>query len=150
MSNRSILLVEDNADDEELTVRALRAKRITSEIITARDGFEALDYLFGSGTCGEQRSRALPAVVLLDLQLPGMDGFEVLRRVRAAERTRVLPVVVLTSSREEQDLLESYGLGCNSYIRKPVDFDKFLEVAEQVSLYWLVLNELPSWLGAPA
>ena len=150
MSNRSILLVEDNADDEELTVRALRAKRITSEIVTAHDGFEALDYLLGTGTSNEQRSSSLPAVMLLDLQLPGMDGFEVLRRVRAAERTRVLPVVVLTSSREEQDLLESYGLGCNSYIRKPVDFDKFLEVAEQVSLYWLVLNELPSFLGAPA
>jgi two-component system response regulator len=134
MQNRSVLLVEDNPDDESLTLRAFRKHNIT-DIVIKRDGAEALDYLLGSG--------ALPAVVLLDLKLPKVEGLEVLRQLRASGRTRILPVVILTSSREERDLLESYSRGANSYIRKPVDFVEFTEAVRQLSVYWLELNEPP-------
>jgi len=134
-----ILLVEDNPDDELLTVRGLRHGNIINEIVVAHDGQEALDHLFGAGG----RERVFPTVILLDLKLPKVDGLEVLRRIRADERTKKLPVVILTSSTHEQDLVESYQLGCNSYIRKPVDFDQFIEAAHQLKLYWLVLNETP-------
>jgi two-component system response regulator len=137
--NKIILLVEDNQDDEILTVRGLRHGNIINDIVVAHDGVEALDYLFGTGG----RERVFPSVVLLDLKLPMMDGLEVLRRIRADERTKSLPVVVLTSSSQEQDLAESYHLGCNSYVRKPVDFEQFIEAARQLKLYWLVLNEQP-------
>ena len=136
MDNRSILLVEDNPDDEKLTLRAFRKSQIANPVTVAHDGQEALDYLFDPG-------KELPAVVLLDLKLPRIDGIEVLRRVRANERTRLVPVVILTSSTEESDLIAGYALGCNSYIRKPVDFDKFVAAAGQLGLYWLVINEPP-------
>lgn len=136
---KHILLVEDNPDDEVLTLRGLRHGNIINEVVVARDGQEALDYLFGSG----ERSPQLPTVVLLDLKLPKVDGLEVLRRIRADARTQTLPVVILTSSTHDQDLVESYKLGCNSYVRKPVDFDQFLEAARHLKLYWLVLNEAP-------
>jgi CheY-like chemotaxis protein len=139
MSGRTILLVEDSPDDEELTLLAFEQNGITDAVQVARDGAEALDLLFGVD--GQDGIR--PAVVLLDLKLPKVDGLEVLRRIRADERTRWLPVVVLTSSREEQDLHRSYNLGCNSYVRKPVDFAEFLETIRQLSLYWLLLNEEP-------
>jgi CheY-like chemotaxis protein len=132
-----ILLVEDNADDEALTIRGLRKNKIANEIVVAHDGVEALDYLFGTGG----KTQVVPTMVLLDLKLPKLDGLEVLRRIRADERTKLLPVVVLTSSSEERDVLESYGLGANSYVRKPVEFEKFMEAARQLQLYWLVLNE---------
>ena len=138
-----ILLVEDNPDDELLTVRGLRHGNIINEIVVAHDGREALELLFGTGG----RERLMPAVVLLDLKLPKVDGLEVLRRIRADERTQHLPVVVLTSSTHEQDLIESYQLGCNSYVRKPVDFDQFIAAAQQLKLYWLVLNENPPTLA---
>lgn len=134
MDNRIVLLVEDNADDEALTLRALRKHNITN-VVVKRDGAEALDYLLGDD--------ALPAVVLLDLKLPKVDGLEVLRRLRADARTRILPVVILTSSKEESDLLEGYGRGANSYIRKPVDFVAFMEAVRQLGVYWLALNEPP-------
>jgi two-component system response regulator len=137
IDDRVILLVEDNADDVALTQRAFRRNHILNQVVVARDGVEALDYLFGPG---EQRA---PAIMLLDLKLPRIDGLEVLRRVRADERTRLLRVVVLTSSLEEQDLVQSYSLGANSYIRKPVDFDNFLTAVGQLGLYWLLLNEAP-------
>ena len=140
-----ILLVEDNPDDEALALRALKKNDIQNEVIVARDGAEALDYLFGTGE-QKERGRALglsPQVVLLDLKLPRVDGLEVLRRIRADERTRLLPVVILTSSREQRDLVEGYGCGANSYIRKPVDFGQFVEAVRQLGLYWLVLNETP-------
>jgi two-component system response regulator len=135
-----ILLVEDNADDEELTRMALERSGVANHLVVARDGVQALDYLFGTGPhAGTQPP--LPTVVLLDLKLPRVDGLEVLKRIRQEERTRRLPVVVLTSSKEEQDILDSYGLGANSYIRKPVEFDRFFEATRQLGLYWLVLNE---------
>ena len=130
-----ILLVEDNPDDEALTRRALQRNNVKNELIVARDGQEALDYLLGGGR--------LPHLILLDLKLPKIDGLEVLRRLRADERTRLLPVVVLTSSNEERDLVSSYRLGANSYVRKPVDFNEFSEAARQLGLYWLLLNEPP-------
>ncbi len=139
MRKKYILLVEDNPDDEALTLRALRKDRIFNEIAVAHDGAEALDYLFGS----EHEMRVLPELILLDLKLPKVDGLEVLRRIRSDERTKLLPVVVLTSSDEERDLLESYTFGANSYIRKPVDFTQFTEAIRQMKLYWLVLNEPP-------
>jgi len=142
MSNRSILLVEDNRDDVELTLRAFRRNHIRNEIVVAYDGAEALDRLLGSGEPGAPE-RELPAVVLLDLKLPKIDGLEVLRQIRAHPRTRLLPVVILTSSREEIDLVNGYRLGANSYVRKPVSFEEFLEASRHLGLYWLVLNEAP-------
>jgi len=137
-----ILLVEDNPDDVELTMRAFRKSNIVNEIIVARDGVEALDYLFSSGIHAG-RPPTLPQVVLLDLKLPRVDGLHVLERIRAHPRTRLLPVVVLTSSVEEQDLLNTYSRGANSYIRKPVDFQEFVEAVRQLGLYWLLLNQPP-------
>ena len=140
MSLKSILLVEDNRDDELLTLRALRKNNIGNEVVVARDGVEALEVLFGAD--GREPAE-LPQLVLLDLKLPRVDGLEVLRRVRAEPRTRLLPVVILTSSKEERDLLEGYRSGANSYVRKPVDFEQFVEAARQLGLYWLLLNEVP-------
>jgi two-component system response regulator len=141
--DKSILLVEDNLDDEALTRRALKKNNISNEVVVARDGAEALDYLFGTGKYEGRDLSDMPQLVLLDLKLPKVDGLEVLRRMRADERTRLLPVVILTSSREQQDLVDGYGYGANSYIRKPVDFGQFVEAVRQLGLYWLVLNETP-------
>jgi CheY-like chemotaxis protein len=141
--NKIILLVEDNADDEVLTRRALKKNNIGNELVVARDGAEALDYLFGTGVYEGRDLSVMPQVILLDLKLPKVDGLEVLRRLRANERTKLLPVVILTSSKEQQDLVNGYGYGANSYIRKPVDFAQFLEAVRQLGLYWLVLNETP-------
>jgi two-component system response regulator len=138
-----ILLVEDNPDDEALTVRALKKNYVLNEVAVARDGVEALEFLFGEGAYAGRDLSAMPQVILLDLKLPKLDGLGVLRRLRADPRTKLLPVVLLTSSTEEEDLLKGYGLGANSYVRKPVDFDKFKEAIRQLSLYWLVLNEPP-------
>ena len=143
MASDVILLVEDNPDDVELTLRALKKNNIMNEVVVAPDGVAALDYLFGTGAFAGRDTRAMPHLVLLDLKLPKIDGLEVLRRLRADERTRLLPVVVLTSSKEQQDLVESYSLGANSYVRKPVDFNQFVEAVRQLGLYWLVLNESP-------
>ena len=143
MSEKVILLVEDNADDEELTLRALGKSNIMNRVIVARDGAEALDYLFMRGAHASRDPREMPQVVLLDLKLPKVDGLEVLRQLRADPRTRRLPVVILTSSAEEQDVLRGYDLGANSYIRKPVDFTQFVEAVRQLGLYWLVLNHAP-------
>jgi len=143
MESRVILLVEDNPDDEALTLRALKKNNIHNEVAVAHDGAEALDYLFGTGPHAGRDPSVIPAVVLLDLKLPKIDGLEVLRRLRADSRTQHAPVVILTSSKEEQDLVRSYDLGCNSYIRKPVDFNQFMDAVRQLGLYWLVLNELP-------
>jgi two-component system, response regulator len=139
MNNGAILLVEDNPDDVRLTLRAFQKNHIANPVVVARDGVEALDYLFGPGA----EARDLPAVMLLDLKLPRVDGLEVLRRVRAEPRTRLLRVVVLTSSREEPDVARSYANGANSYIRKPVDFEEFVTAVGQLGLYWLLLNESP-------
>lgn len=144
--NRIILLVEDNPDDEALTLRAFRKSNVANRVVVARDGVEALDYLFGTGSHAERDPHDVPQLVLLDLKLPRIDGLEVLRRIRSDERTRLLPVVILTSSREQQDLLDGYGLGANSYVQKPVDFAKFLQAVEQLKLYWLVLNETPQFV----
>jgi CheY-like chemotaxis protein len=143
MTDKIILLIEDNPDDEKLTVRALKKNNIVNDVVIARDGVEALDYLFGAGAHAGRDVSALPALVLLDLKLPKVDGHEVLRQLRADVRTRRLPVVVLTSSKEEQDLITSYNHGANSYVRKPVDFTQFTEAVRQLGLYWLVLNETP-------
>lgn len=137
MPMRPILLVEDNPDDEKLTLRALAKNNIQNEVVVARDGVQALDYLFGD------EGRTAPAMVLLDLKLPKIDGIEVLRQIRASSKTNIVPVVILTSSREEQDLIAGYQLGANSYIRKPVDFVQFTEAVRQLGLYWLILNEPP-------
>jgi two-component system, response regulator len=142
-----ILLVEDNADDEALTLRALRKNNITNRIVVARDGVEALDYLFARAKHAGRDTGVQPAVILLDLMLPKMDGFEVLRELRADNRTRLLPVVILTSSKEQQDIANGYDLGANSYVRKPVDFQHFVEAVRQLGLYWLVLNEKPVGTG---
>jgi two-component system response regulator len=141
LKNKVIMLVEDDADDEALTVRALRKSMVRNEIVVARDGVQALDYLFGEGANAGRDATEMPQVVLLDLQLPKLDGLEVLRRLRADERTKLLPVVILTSSNDEQDRVNGYGLGANSYVRKPVDFEQFVAAATQLGLYWLVLNE---------
>jgi two-component system response regulator len=138
-----ILLVEDNPDDEALTVRAFTKNKIANEVVVVRDGVEALDYLFGTGAHAGRDPSQLPQLVLLDLKLPRLDGLEVLRRIRSEPTTQIIPVVVLTSSKEDRDLVESYRLGANSYVRKPVDFLEFLEAARQLGLYWLVLNEPP-------
>lgn len=142
-NEKVILLVEDNADDEALTKRALKKNNILNQVVVARDGVEALDYLFGTGAYAGRDLSVMPTIILLDLKLPKVDGLEVLKRLRADPRTRLLPVVVLTSSKEEQDLAQSYTIGVNSYIRKPVDFDQFMEAVKQLGLYWLVLNEAP-------
>ncbi len=141
MDDKVILLVEDNPDDEALTLRALKKNNIQNEVVIARDGAEALDYLFAAGAYAGRDARILPSVTLLDLKLPKIDGLEVLKRIRADERTRFLPVVILTSSKEEQDLINGYKLGANSYIRKPVDFSQFIDAVRQLGLYWLLLNE---------
>jgi two-component system response regulator len=143
MNNKVILLVEDNPDDEALTLHALKKSNITHKIIVARNGAEALDYLFGTGSYAGRDPYDLPLVVLLDLKLPKIDGLEVLRRIRDDERTQLLPVVLLTSSNEEEDRLKGYMLGANSYVRKPVDFDEFVRAAGQLGLYWILLNEPP-------
>jgi len=143
MAEKPILLVEDNPDDEALTLRAFRKNNIRNEVVVARDGVEALDYLFGTGAHAGRDVAELPQVVLLDLKLPKIDGLEVLRRIRADSRTRTLPVVILTSSKEERDLVDGYREGCNSYVRKPVDFEEFVAAARQLGLYWLLLNEAP-------
>jgi CheY-like chemotaxis protein len=142
-SNKIILLVEDNPDDEALALRALKRHHIGNEVVVAHDGVEALDYLFGTGLYLGREVAIKPAVVLLDLKLPRVDGLEVLRRIREDERTKLLPVVVLTTSSEEQDMLDSYSFGCNSYIRKPVDFVQFSEAIRQLGMYWLLMNEPP-------
>jgi two-component system, response regulator len=141
LSDKVILLVEDNPDDAELTLRALKKNNILNQVVHAHDGVEATDYLFGTGTYAGRDTSALPSVVLLDLKLPKIDGLEVLKQIRAGELTRYLSVVILTSSKEEQDLINGYQLGANSYIRKPVDFNQFMEAVRQLGLYWLVLNE---------
>ena len=143
MKNKVILLVEDNPDDETLTLRALRKNQILNEIVVARDGAEALDYLFGTGVHAGRDTSIQPQLILLDLKLPKIDGLEVLKRLRADPRTALLPVTVLTTSNEECDVVTSYQLGVNSYVRKPVDFDSFIEAVRQLGLYWLVLNTAP-------
>lgn len=143
MKDKIILLVEDNQDDEVLTLRALRQNNILNEVIVARDGVEALDYLFAAGAHKGRDTNIMPQVILLDLKLPKIDGFEVLKRIRSDSRTKHLPVVILTSSKEEKDLINGYSLGANSYICRPVDFESFIEAVRQLGLYWLVLNEAP-------
>lgn len=143
MATKTILLVEDNPDDEELTRQAFLHHNLVNQLDVVRDGVEALDYLFCQGAYAHRAGQGLPAVMLLDLKLPKLDGLDVLRRIRADERTATLPVVILTSSREDQDLLASYRSGANSYVRKPVDFDAFVQAARQLGLYWLLLNESP-------
>jgi CheY-like chemotaxis protein len=143
MKNKVILLVEDNPDDVKLTLRALKKSNIKNEVIVAGDGVEALDYLFSTGKFAGRDTGILPQVILLDLKMPKMDGLEVLQRIRANERTKLLPVVILTTSSEDKDRVESYKLGANSYIRKPVDFNQFVDAVQQLGLYWLVLNEAP-------
>jgi CheY-like chemotaxis protein len=142
MADKIILLVEDNPDDEALAIRALKKNHILNEVIVARNGAEALAYLLAA----DEAQRIQPAVILLDLKLPKVDGLEVLHRLRADPRTRLVPVVILTSSKEEQDLVSSYSLGANSYVRKPVDFNQFVEAVRQLGLYWVVLNEVPPTL----
>jgi two-component system, response regulator len=141
MDEKVILLVEDNPDDEALTLRALKKNNIKNEVVVAHDGAEALDYLFGKGAYAGRDIRVMPQVILLDLKLPKVDGFEVLRKLRADERTKRLPVVILTSSNEEQDRISGYDLGANSYVRKPVEFPNFIEAVRQLGLYWLILNQ---------
>ncbi len=143
MNNKVILLAEDNPDDEALTLRALRKNNITNEVVVARDGTETLDFIFGTNKHEGRDVRDWPSMVLLDLKLPKVNGLEVLKKIRSDERTRGIPVVILTSSKEEQDVAESYGLGVNSYVRKPVDFTRFLDAVKQIGLYWLLLNEAP-------
>lgn len=142
-SNGNILIVEDNPDDEALTLRALRRNNLGNEISVVRDGAEALEYLFAEGAYAERDPEDLPAVIMLDLMLPKIGGLEVLQRIRNNERTKYLPVVVLTSSDEERDMMESYKLGANSYVRKPVEFGEFSEAVSQLGLYWVLRNELP-------
>lgn len=143
MSTKQILLVEDEPNDVKLTLRALRKGNILNEVIVVCDGVEALDYLFGTGRYAGRDLTVMPVVILLDLKLPKIDGLEVLQRLRADERTKLLPVVILTSSKEEQDIINGYRLGANSYIRKPVDFIQFSKAVQQLGLYWLLLNEPP-------
>lgn len=143
MNDGTILLVEDNPDDVALTRRALKKNNIANEVVVAKDGEEALDWLFGTGLHAGRKTDVPPAVVLLDLKLPKLDGLEVLERVRKDPRTELLPIVILTSSKEQEDMVKSYRGGANSYIRKPVDFGEFIEAVRQLGLYWLVLNQQP-------
>jgi two-component system response regulator len=143
MADRYILLVEDNPDDEELTLLSLRKNSLANEIIVVRDGAEAIDFLFGQGQYAGRDVSRMPAVVLLDLKLPKLDGLGVLKRLRAEERTRMLPVVVLTSSSQDADVIASYHLGANSYVRKPVEFGAFVEAVSSLGLYWILLNRPP-------
>jgi two-component system response regulator len=138
-----VLLVEDNPDDEVLTIRAFTKSNFRNEVVVARDGAEALDYLFATGAYADRNPDDVPHLILLDLKLPKVDGLEVLERIRSEERTKFLPVVILTSSKEQEDLLRSYAGGANSYIRKPVDFNQFFQAVQQLGMYWLVMNELP-------
>jgi CheY-like chemotaxis protein len=143
MKNKTILLVEDNVDDVDLTLRALKKNNIRNEIIVASDGAEALEFLFGTGKYSGRDLTLMPTIILLDLKLPKIDGLEVLRRIRENEHTKFLPIVILTSSKEEQDIVAGYSLGANSYVRKPVDFNQFAEAVSHLGLYWLLLNEVP-------
>ena len=143
MENKMILIVEDNPDDEALTLRALKKNNIGNRLVVVRDGVEALDFLFCTGSYAERDPQDVPQAILLDLKLPKIDGLEVLKRIRADKRTSLLPVIILTSSKEEQDRLNGYSLGANSYVQKPVDFDQFIGAVRQLGLYWLVLNEAP-------
>jgi two-component system response regulator len=143
VKDETILLVEDNPDDVELTMRALRKNRIANKIVVAGDGVQALDYLFGRGIYANRDPRDNPRLILLDLKLPKLDGLQVLARLRADERTKLVPVVILTSSKEEHDLISGYKCGANSYVRKPVDFNKFVDAVHQIGLYWLLINESP-------
>lgn len=143
MESKVILLVEDNPDDEALTIRALKKNNIGNDLVVVRDGAEALEFLFCTAAYANRNPNDLPQVVLLDINLPKVNGLEVLERIRANESTHLLPVVILTSSKEEQDMLKGYMLGANSYVRKPVDFNQFVEAVRQLGLYWLVLNEAP-------
>ena len=141
MTKKTILLVEDNANDEFLTLRALKKYNVVNDVVVARDGAEALDYIFGTGPYAGRDVKDMPVITLLDLKLPKVDGLEVLRRVRADERTKFMPVVILTSSNEERDVINGYKLGTNSYVQKPVDFTAFVDAVGQLGLYWLMLNE---------
>jgi two-component system response regulator len=143
MQHKLILLVEDNPDDEALTLRALTKSRVANKVEVARDGAEALDFLFCRGAYADRDPLEQPQIILLDLKLPKVDGLEVLRQIRSEPRTRMLPVVILTSSKEEQDLIAAYSNGANSYVRKPVDFNQFVDAIKQLGLYWLILNEAP-------
>ncbi len=143
MSNKTILLVEDNPDDEALTIRALKKNNILNEVVVARDGAEALDYLFCQGDYSSRDPEAIPQLVLLDLKLPKIGGLEVLKQIRGNVRTEYLPVVILTTSKEEQDIIDGYKLGANSYVCKPVNFNEFAIAIKQLGLYWLILNETP-------
>jgi len=143
MSDKTILLVEDNPDDVTLTLRALKKNNLLNEVVVARDGVEALDFLFSEGSYASRNPEHLPELILLDLKLPKVDGLEVLKRIRASQLTKLLPVVILTSSNEQSDIISGYELGVNSYIRKPVDFEQFIEAVRQLGLYWLVLNQTP-------
>jgi two-component system response regulator len=149
VEDRVILLVEDNPRDEELTLRALKRSQVQNPVVVARDGVEALDYLFARGAHAGRPATSPPQVILLDLKLPKIDGLEVLRMIRLDERTKRIPVVILTSSVEEQDLVRGYNLGANSYVRKPVDFVQFIEAVRQLGLYWLLLNEVAPSKGEP-
>lgn len=143
MEPKTILLVEDNPDDEELTRKALKDANIANEIVVVGNGIEALDYLFGTGTYADRDLSRLPQLILLDLKLPKLSGLQVLERLRTDPRTKLIPVVILTTSSEEEDVLASYQLGANSYVRKPVDFDQFTEAIKHVGLYWLLINQPP-------
>ncbi|MCM2354265.1 MAG: response regulator [Pseudobdellovibrio sp.] len=138
-----IFLVEDNVDDEALTLRALKKNNISNQVVVARDGAEALDFLFAKGKYADRDMAIQPQVMLLDLNLPKIDGLNVLKKLRSDDRTKLIPVVILTSSKEDQDIIEGYSLGANSYVRKPVDFNDFSEAIRQLGLYWLILNEVP-------
>lgn len=143
MENKTILLVEDNLDDVELTLRALKKNNIKNEVKVVNDGAEALEFLFGTGRYSGRDLSLMPTIILLDIKLPKVDGLEVLKKLRTNELTKLLPVVILTSSKEEQDILKSYSLGVNSYVRKPVDFNQFAEAVSHLGLYWLLINEAP-------
>jgi two-component system response regulator len=143
-ADKTILLVEDNPDDAKLTLRAFKQSNIANPIVVARDGIEALDFLFARSAYSERRGKPLPTLIVLDLKLPRLDGLGVLKAIRADARTKLVPVVILTSSKEEQDLISGYSFGANSYVRKPVDFAEFLEAAKTLGIYWLMMNQSPS------